>query len=111
MEKPRSPIIVSAILRALSKSLSGMASGKAFMFLRIRVKRVRPQRNSSWPSLVPMSWGLSSQRGSNANLTTVSYDDTSGDRTVTNALGEQEIYYFTTLEGIMQPETKKRQQR
>jgi RHS repeat-associated protein len=44
--------------------------------------------------------GLTSQRGSNADLTTISYDDTTADRTVTNALGEQEIYHFTTLQNV-----------
>jgi RHS repeat-associated protein len=44
--------------------------------------------------------GLTSQHGADANLTTVSYDDTTGDRTVTNALGEEEIYKFKTLQGV-----------
>jgi uncharacterized protein RhaS with RHS repeats len=44
--------------------------------------------------------GLSSQHGISADLTTVSYDDTTGNRTVTNALGEQEVYHFTTLQGV-----------
>ena len=43
---------------------------------------------------------LTSQNGQGANLTTVSYDDTTGDRTVTNALGEQEVYKFSTLQGV-----------
>jgi len=44
--------------------------------------------------------GLTSQHGSGADLTTVSYDDTTGNRTVTNALGEQDIYQFATLQGV-----------
>jgi len=44
--------------------------------------------------------GLTSQHGTGADLTTVSYDDTTGNRTVTNALGEQELYKFTVLQGV-----------
>jgi hypothetical protein len=43
---------------------------------------------------------LTSQLGANANLTTINYDDATGDRMVTNALGEQEVYKFTTLQGV-----------
>lgn len=43
---------------------------------------------------------LTSQNGAGANLTTVSYDDATGNRTVTNALGEQETYKFSTLQGV-----------
>jgi RHS repeat-associated protein len=43
---------------------------------------------------------LSSQHGAGADLTTVAYDDTTGNRTVTNALGQQEVYKFTTLQGV-----------
>ncbi len=44
--------------------------------------------------------GLTSQLGNGATLTAVAYDDTTGNRTVTNALGEQELYKFTTLQGV-----------
>ena len=44
--------------------------------------------------------GLTSEHGTGADLTTISYDDTTGNRTVTNALGEQEVYQFTTLQGV-----------
>lgn len=44
--------------------------------------------------------GLTSQLGSGASLTTIVYDDKTGNRTVTNALGQQEIFQFTTLQGI-----------
>src|SRR6516162_861455 len=37
--------------------------------------------------------------GHGVDLTTVAYNDSNGSRTVTNALGEQEIYKFTTLQG------------
>jgi RHS repeat-associated protein len=43
---------------------------------------------------------LTSQNGTGANLTTVSYDDATGNRTVTNASGEQEVYKFSTLQGV-----------
>jgi RHS repeat-associated protein len=43
---------------------------------------------------------LSSQHGGGADLTTVSYNDTDGSRVVTNALGEQDTYRFSTLQGI-----------
>jgi RHS repeat-associated protein len=43
---------------------------------------------------------LSSQRAGGADLTTVAYDDTTGNRTVTNALGEQMLYKFTTLQNV-----------
>ncbi len=38
--------------------------------------------------------------GSTANITTVSYNDSTGARTVTNALGESETFTFTTLQGV-----------
>jgi RHS repeat-associated protein len=44
--------------------------------------------------------GLSSQHGGGADLTTVSYDDTTGNRTVTNALGQQETYKFSVLQNV-----------
>jgi len=44
--------------------------------------------------------GLTSQHGGGADLTTFTYNDTDGSRTVTNALGEQELYKFTTLQGV-----------
>jgi RHS repeat-associated protein len=42
----------------------------------------------------------SSQHAGGADLTRVAYDDTDGSRTVTNALGQQQIYKFATLQGI-----------
>jgi RHS repeat-associated protein len=44
--------------------------------------------------------GLTSQHAGGAGLTTVSYDDTTGNRTVTNALGEQLLYKFTALQNV-----------
>jgi RHS repeat-associated protein len=44
--------------------------------------------------------GLTSQHGSGADLTTVTYNDTDGSRTVTNALGVTDTYTFTTLQGV-----------
>jgi RHS repeat-associated protein len=44
--------------------------------------------------------GLTSQHGSGADLTTVGYDDTSGNRIVTNALGVADTDTFTTLQGV-----------
>lgn len=46
--------------------------------------------------------GTSSQigAGSNAEITSVSYDDATGARTVTNSLGVQDTYVFTTLQGV-----------
>jgi len=44
--------------------------------------------------------GLTSQHAGGANLTTFTYNDTDGSRTVTNGLGEQEVYRFTTLQGV-----------
>lgn len=46
---------------------------------------------------------VSSQHGTGTTtdgLTTVSYDDTTGNRTVTGPLGIQETYKFTTLQGV-----------
>jgi len=44
--------------------------------------------------------GLTSQHAGGADLTTVVYNDTTGSRTVTNALGEASTYTFTTLQGV-----------
>jgi YD repeat-containing protein len=44
--------------------------------------------------------GLSSQHGTGADLTTVAYDDTTGNRTVTNPLGQQETYKFAMLQNV-----------
>ncbi|HEY4363625.1 MAG TPA: RHS repeat-associated core domain-containing protein [Bryobacteraceae bacterium] len=43
---------------------------------------------------------LTSQHAGGADLTTVTYNDTDGSRTVTNALGLQETYKFATLQGV-----------
>jgi RHS repeat-associated protein len=43
---------------------------------------------------------LTSQLGAGADLTTIAYDDSTGNRTITNALGDQEVYKFTTLQGV-----------
>jgi RHS repeat-associated protein len=43
---------------------------------------------------------LSSQHAGGADLTTVIYDDTTGNRTVANALGEQMLYKFTTVQNV-----------
>jgi RHS repeat-associated protein len=44
--------------------------------------------------------GVMSQNGATASPMTVAYDDTTGDRTVTNPSGQQEVYIFQTLQGI-----------
>ena len=44
--------------------------------------------------------GLTSQHGSGANLITISYDDATGNGTVMNALGEQEVYKVSPLRGV-----------
>jgi RHS repeat-associated protein len=47
--------------------------------------------------------GLTSALGGsslNANLTTITYNDTNGSRTVTNALGVTDTYSFTTLQNV-----------
>jgi YD repeat-containing protein len=73
--------------------------------------------NSSFPSALTgvidengaryMTWTydasgrvLTSQLGGGANLTTIVYNDTDGSRTATNALGQQEVYKFATLQGV-----------
>jgi RHS repeat-associated protein len=44
--------------------------------------------------------GLTNQHAGGADLTTVVYNDTDGSRMVTNALGQQLLYKFTTLQGV-----------
>jgi YD repeat-containing protein len=44
--------------------------------------------------------GLTSQQGAGANLTTITYNDTDGSRTVTNPLGQVESFKFTTLQFV-----------
>jgi RHS repeat-associated protein len=43
---------------------------------------------------------LSSQVGSGAKLINIAYDDVTGNRTVTNALGQTETYSFTVLQAV-----------
>jgi RHS repeat-associated protein len=43
---------------------------------------------------------LSSQHGLGADLTSISYDAATGNRTLTNALGQQEIYQFSILQNV-----------
>ncbi len=43
---------------------------------------------------------LTSQLANGAGLTTIVYNDSDGSRTVTNALGEQELYKFATVQGV-----------
>lgn len=47
--------------------------------------------------------GLTSQHADGAGLTTVTYNDTAGTRTVKNALGEQETYTLISLQGSNNP--------
>ena len=58
-------------------------------------------RYATW-SYDPYSRGLSSQlgTGSTAQIVSISYDDTTGNRTVTSPLGVQDTYSFTTLQGV-----------
>lgn len=42
---------------------------------------------------------LTSQHGTGADLTTIAYDDTTGNRTVTNSLGQQTTYKFIVSQG------------
>jgi RHS repeat-associated protein len=44
--------------------------------------------------------GLTGQLGAGVNLATVTYNDSNGSRTVTNALGVTDTYTYTTLQGI-----------
>ncbi len=43
---------------------------------------------------------LSVQHAGGAGRISIAYNDTDGSRTVTNAIGEQEVYKFTTLQGV-----------
>ncbi len=43
---------------------------------------------------------LTSQHGNGADLTTLTYNDNDGSRTVNNALGVSDTYSFTTLQGV-----------
>ena len=43
---------------------------------------------------------LSSQHAGGADLTTISYNASDGSRTIANALGEREVWKFTTLQGV-----------
>jgi RHS repeat-associated protein len=43
---------------------------------------------------------VSSQHAGGADLTTVSYNDSDGSRVVTNALGQQHLYEFSTIFGV-----------
>ncbi len=43
---------------------------------------------------------LTSQHAGGADLTTITYDDTTGNRTVTNSLGQQSLYKFATMQGV-----------
>jgi YD repeat-containing protein len=43
---------------------------------------------------------IPNQHAGGADLMQIAYDDNTGKRTVTNALGEQEVYKFTTLQGV-----------
>lgn len=44
--------------------------------------------------------GLTSQHAGGADLTTITYNDNDGSRTVTNALGQTMLFKFTTLQGL-----------
>jgi RHS repeat-associated protein len=48
----------------------------------------------------PLNRAISSQHAGGADLTTLAYNDSDGSRTVTNTLGGQEVYKFTTLQGV-----------
>ncbi len=57
------------------------------------------QRYATW-TYDQAGRGSSAQRGASADLTTVSYDDSTGDRTVTNALGQPDVYHFQLLQRV-----------
>ena len=57
------------------------------------------QRFTSW-SYDTKGRATSSQHAGGADLTTIAYDDNTGSRTVTNALGLKETYSFATLQGV-----------
>jgi RHS repeat-associated protein len=56
-------------------------------------------RFSTWGYDDATGRAISNQRAGGAGLTTISYDDTTGNRTVTNALGQQSVYKFQTIQG------------
>jgi RHS repeat-associated protein len=56
-------------------------------------------RYSTW-TYDPKGRALTTQHAGGAGLITFTYNDTDSSRTVTNALGEQEVYKFRTLQGI-----------
>jgi RHS repeat-associated protein len=47
-----------------------------------------------------MGRAISNLIGASANNTTIAYDDTTGNRTVTNALGQPETFKYATLQGV-----------
>lgn len=57
------------------------------------------QRYATW-SYDQFSRGASSQLGNGADLTTVNYDDTTGNRTVINAFGATDVYKFSVLQTV-----------
>lgn len=56
-------------------------------------------RHSSW-TYDSSGRATSSQHTGGVDLIRISYNDTDGSRTVTNALGQQTVYKFTTLQGV-----------
>jgi RHS repeat-associated protein len=57
-------------------------------------------RYATWTYDDATGRGLTSQHGTGADLGTIAYDDATGNRTVTNALGQVETYKFTVMQGV-----------
>jgi RHS repeat-associated protein len=67
----------------------------------LKLSSITDEDGNIYASFAYDSYGraVSSQHAGGADLTTVTYNDAAGTRTVTNALGEQETYTFVSLQG------------
>jgi RHS repeat-associated protein len=80
-------------------SISYLYENTSFPFALTGITDQNSNRYASW-TYDAQGRGLSSQHGSGADLVTVTYDDVGGTRTVTNALGEEDIYHFSLLQNV-----------
>ncbi len=80
-------------------SLSYLYENSAAPFSLTGILDENGNRYASW-TYDSSSRALTSQQGAGAEMATIAYNDTDGSRTVTNGVGQQEVYRFTTLQNV-----------
>jgi RHS repeat-associated protein len=82
-----------------TKTQTYVYSNSVLPFMLTSITDENGNTNSQW-AYDGAGRATSSQHAGGADLTSISYDDSTGNRTVTGPLGNAETYHFTTSQGI-----------